>query len=178
MFERGPKPGTKESSSVEYWDPDPEDRSKWTVISQQHVGLEDNGVTKLDLMGLRAALRPPNCDPNAWPWADKSFPSLISEPRRSSGLFLEHLQGSKRPHPACIFKAHSRGKALKLKELWSRNGAPGQEPDYKFAFADSSQGSGLSTQKTFKSERDWRTPEVFLFLMRVSAAPIGANDGI
>ena len=145
----------KEVVSAEYSDPDPNDESWWSEIRQEHVGMQDNGVKKLDLMPLRASLKPPNIDPSSWPWG-KSL--LTAEPKRAASLYLEHLQGSKRPHPATIYKAHDRSKALKAKELWSRNGAPGQEPDYTFQFT----GQGTASQKSFKSERDWTKPEVSL----------------
>ena len=111
---------------TEYSDPDPDDNSWWTTISQGQVGLEDDGVNKLELMMMRTSLRPPNCDPSAWPWGQKTFPAKVAYPQRAASLHLEHLQGAKKPHPATIFKAHSRNQGLKIKELLSKNGAPGQ----------------------------------------------------
>ena len=123
VFKEKPKPDPKES---DYSDPDPDDSSWWTTISREQVGLSDDGVKKLDLMMMRTSLRPPNCDPSAWPWGEKSFPAKVARPQRAASLFLEHIQGSKKPHPATIFKAHSRNQGMKVKELLSKNGAPGQ----------------------------------------------------
>lgn len=153
----------------EFRDPDVEDKKNWVIGD----GFEDDGCKRLGGMSLRCRLRPPNCDPASWPWGSPSFPDKISEPRRAASLYLEHLQGelhmfavnceltlpyvsgSKSPHPLTVYKAHARTEAMKVKKLLSKNGQPGQEPDYVFSFA----GATPSNAKVFKSERDWRTPD-------------------
>ena len=119
-------PKKPKESGTEYSDPDPDDTTWYTTISQGQVGMEDDGVKKLELMMLRTSLRPPNCDPSAWPWGEKSFPAKVAHPQRAASMYLEHVQGAKKPHPATIFKTHSRNQGLKVKELLSKNGAPGQ----------------------------------------------------
>ena len=172
QLESAPKK-EKQSMSSEYSDPDPDDTTHYTTISQRHVGMEDDGVHKLELMGLRTSLRPPNCDPSSWPWKDRNFPHQVSEPKRAASLFMDHLQGSKRPHPSTVFKAHDRTKAMRIKELLSKNGAAGHEPEFRFAFAGQDKAAA---QKAFKSERDWRLPEVTIHVSKYSGCEFRRNS--
>ena len=160
QLEKAPKT-QKEPADTEYSDPDPDDKSLWVTIGPEHVGLQDDGCQKLNLMALRAKLRPPNVDPSSWPWGKKSFPCVEAVPKRAASLYLDHISGSKRPHPSTVFKSHDRAKAIKVQELWSKNGARGQEPDYIFSFT----GQTAANQKSFKSQRDWKAPEVSCYLM-------------
>ena len=165
QLEKAPKT-QKEPATTEYSDPDPDDKSLWVTIGPEHVGLQDDGCQKLDLMALRAKLRPPNVDPSSWPWSKKSFPCVEAVPKRAASLYLDHVNGTKRPHPSTVYKSHDRSKAIKVQELWSKNGARGQEPDYIFSFT----GQTAANQKSFKSQRDWKAPEVSCHRMQ------GTND--
>ena len=143
----------RKKCQTEYSDPDPEDTSWQTNVE----GELDNGSTNLPGMALRCALRPPNICPSKWPWGQASFPDQVSLPKRSTTLVLEHLTGSKRPYHSTIFELHDRAVPIKLKKLLSKNGAPGQEPEFKFKFNDV-EPSANST-RTFRSDRDWKLPD-------------------
>ena len=143
----------RKKCQTEFSDPDPEDPSWQTNVA----GELDNGSTSLPGMSLRCSLKPPNICPSKWPWDQTSFPDQISLPKRSTTLVLEHLTGSKRPHNSTIFELHERALPIKLKKLLSKNGAPGQEPEFKFKFNDI-EPSANST-RTFRSDRDWKLPD-------------------
>ena len=57
-----------------------------------------------------------------------------------------------------MYHAHTRTEALRINRLLSKNGAPGSEPEFVFSFASTDTSAG-SSNKTFKSERDWKGPE-------------------
>mgnify|MGYP007045148688 FL=1 len=138
----------------EFSDPDPEDSSWQTNVD----GELDNGSTTLPGMSLRTLLKPPNVCPSMWPWG--RFPDQVSIPKRSTSLVLEHLTGSKRPHNLTIYELHERALPVKLKKLLSKNGAPGQEPEFKFRFSDQGDSElSASSSRSFRQDRDWKLPD-------------------
>ena len=87
--EQAQVPQTQKHKEQEYSDPDISCKSNWVVTRD----FTDDGVTQLGGMEMRCKLRPPNADPQSWPWGSEGFTDKESLPKRASSLYLEHLQG-------------------------------------------------------------------------------------